>query len=65
MPFALEPPRRIGWALVIAAMAETIVAVAAILTGAYIIGFLSVFAMSVCGMVLVVAEAISSRGGGR
>ena len=64
-PFPLERPRRIGWALVLAAVAETVVAVAAIVSGNYVIGFGAVSAIAMCGMFLVAAEAMTSRGPGR
>jgi hypothetical protein len=72
-PFAAEPPRpavtrepsrRIGWALVIAALAQTVVAAVAIATTSYVVGFVAVVCMAICGMVLVIAESIG-RGAGR
>ena len=59
---ALQPmpePRRIGWALVIAALAETVIAVAAIMTASYVIGLFAALAIAICGLFLIVAEAVS------
>lgn len=59
---ALQPtpePRRIGWALVIAALAEAVIAVAAIMTASYVIGLFAALAIAICGLFLIVAEAVS------
>lgn len=55
-----ECTHRIGWALVLMCLAETIVAATAVATGDYVIGFAAVAAMFVCGLFLIAAESISA-----
>jgi hypothetical protein len=56
---------RIGWSLVIAAIADGTVGVAAIVSGSTLIGLASSIAVGISSIVLVVAEAINQFGGRR
>lgn len=56
---------RVGWSLVIAAVSDTTVGVAAIVSGSTVIGLVSSVAVGVCSVVLVVSEAWSQMGRGK
>jgi hypothetical protein len=58
---APESRNRIGWSLVVMCLAETIVTVAAIAAGDYVTGLVAVWAMALCGIILVAAESASVR----
>ena len=60
---APEPRHRIGWALVLMCLAETIVFVTAVATANYVVGLVAVSAMALCGLLLVAAECIAEARG--
>ncbi len=53
---------RIGWSLVVAAISDTTVGVAAIASGSTLIGIASSIAVGICSIVLVASEAIAHFG---
>lgn len=53
---------RIGWSLVIAAISDTTVGVAAIVSGSTLVGIVSSVAVGLCSILLVAAEAIAHLG---
>lgn len=70
LPFAASVPptgttrpecrHRIGWALVLMCLAETIVTATTVASGSYVLGFAAVASMFACGLFLIAAESISA-----